>query len=205
MPSLSRHDPGVTRTPATTRDWSDAAARAGALLAVAWLLVLPTFGLGRIDLAGDLGLVAYWTSEVGGTRGLPFLIAALLALVVSRPGLPAQARAREALVLALALAVAAGIGAWANEHLLKPWVGSPRPDLRELFDLGFLPEAPARFYEIGDKATRSARLAQRQTCRLRWRSCATSLRARWTLLKEYRSCSPRRWSARSPSPSVCTR
>ena len=70
------------------------------------------------------------------------------------------ARVRETLVSALALGVLVGGSAWLNEHVVKPAVAAPRPDIRLLAADGLLGMAPTDFYQRGDKAARSHYLEQ---------------------------------------------
>ncbi len=56
-----------------------------------------------------------------------------------------------------------GAGAWINEHLVKPAVAQPRPDIVFLASAAagpVLPEGVGAFYDLPDKASRSRRLEQ---------------------------------------------
>ena len=129
--------------------------------ALAWLAVLPTFALGVVPLEGPLPVSAYWISEVGGPKGLPVVALVLLALFLSRPGPAARHRVTEAVLVIGALAVFLGGGAWLNEHVIKPAFAVPRPNIVALGAAGTLGLSPEAFYDLGDKAARSAWLAER--------------------------------------------
>lgn len=121
-----------------------------AVLPLTWLL--PAF-----DLTAGLARTAIVLSD-SGKYGMPFLCAVALAVVVSRPGLTGARRAREAGALTGSLLLFLGVGAVINEHLVKPALGSPRPNIEELARRGLLTLSPERFYALGDPAARSAYL-----------------------------------------------
>jgi membrane-associated phospholipid phosphatase len=121
-----------------------------------------TFNVPHIDLAGSLALLAYWVAESGGTAGVPLIGLGFTLLLVGRFGLSRKARVVESLVIACALALLLGGGAYLNEHVVKPALAVPRPNIMELATtppvtpaLGMSAEA---FYALPDKAARSSHL-----------------------------------------------
>ncbi len=136
--------------PAAWRQW--------AVLSGVWLLaLLPAFFF-SFPLPPHASLVesAWWLSLSGSKYGLPFVGLLLLFLV---------ARNRQELVLLVLPALLfVGLGAAFNEHLLKPWMNEPRPDIEWLSseEAGpVLPEGAEAFYRIQGKAARSSRLESR--------------------------------------------
>jgi len=125
-----------------------------------WLLVLGTFALPAFDLSGSLGAAAVLAADAGGKLGAPLAAALALALVLTRPGPSAAQRGRELGVLLGALAVFLGGGAWLNEHVVKPRLAVPRPNLVELAAAEALGEDAAAFYARGDKEVRRHRLRE---------------------------------------------
>jgi phosphatidylglycerophosphatase B len=142
--------------------------RLSLLLALMLLSLLPLFyfpvfdgsAAPFFDLDGPLAAVAWWLSLSGSKYGLPVVITALLVLFATRPGGLLMARLRETLVLALGLGVLVGGSAWLNEHVVKPAVAAPRPDILLLAADGRLGMSPMAFYALGDKAARSRYLEQ---------------------------------------------
>lgn len=124
----------------------------------AYLLVLLSFFLPPFSLEGNLALVAYFVAESGGKYGLPFIIIVALSLLIGRKGIAGKRRVWEAVIIVTVAAVVLGGGAYANEHLVKPTLRVPRPNIIELARLGALGRSPEAFYGIGDKAKRSAYL-----------------------------------------------
>ncbi len=112
-------------------------------------LVAPAFWVPLPMPPGAAGEVAWWVSA---TATLPGLLAlGLVALALLRP----QGRQLAWLVVPLVLLLADL--AWINEHLLKPAVASPRPNLVWLTGS----DGAAALYAQGDKQARSEALAQR--------------------------------------------
>ena len=119
--------------------------------------LLPALWL-RFPLPPDSALVelAWWVSLSGSKYGIPLV--GLLLLLVLRPG------RRELPRLVLPALLFLGVGAAFNEHLLKPWLNQPRPDIRWLASPAsgpVLPEGAEAFYRLPDKTARSRRLAHR--------------------------------------------
>jgi len=138
------------------------------LLALMLISLLPLFLFPVFDgskapffaLDGRLAMLAWWLSLSGSKYGLPIVITALLVLFATRPGGAVGTRVRESLLSVLALGVLVGGSAWLNEHVVKPAVAAPRPDIRLLAGDGILGMSPAAFYQLGDKAVRSQYLGQ---------------------------------------------
>jgi len=122
--------------PACSRD----AWRWWALTGGIWLAALLPGFLVRFPLPPTASLVtpAWWLSFSGSKYGLPLV------------GLPAL--------------LFIGLGAAFNEHLLKPWMNEPRPNIRWLASQAsgpVLPEGTKAFYRIPGKEARSSRLQRR--------------------------------------------
>lgn len=120
----------------------------------AWLLLPSSALLPPLDLTGLVALVALAASDSAQRRGMPFIVVAYIALIVSREGIDARQRLRETGAMVFALLLFLGGGAELNEHVVKPYFASPRPDIVEMADRGVLPISPQRFYEIGGKGDR---------------------------------------------------
>ena len=135
---------------------------AGSLLALTYFAPLNPFKSPHLDLTGPLAQAAYWTAESGGKMGIPLIGITMIALLVSRSGIFWKRRAGEALAIVLVLATFLGVGAYLNEHFVKPVFAVPRPNIIELAKKP--PDAPAlkmsvkEFYALPDKASRSAHL-----------------------------------------------
>lgn len=114
-----------------------------------------------VALDGPIARAAVWVSDSGGVGIEPFMALALLTIVVTRPGLAMRTRALEAVVLLGLLLVSLGGMSLANEHLIKPTMAIPRPNIVALADEGVLGLSPDEFYALGDKPERSAYLAGR--------------------------------------------
>ena len=161
-------DQAVIRGPISPKLWR----RLSVLLVLMLLSLLPLFLFPVFDgsaapffaLDGPLATLAWWLSLSGSKYGLPIVIAALLVLFATRPGDRLASRlaprVRETLALALTLGVLVGGSAWLNEHVVKPAVAAPRPDILLLAGDGMLGMSPADFYQLGDKAARSQFLDQ---------------------------------------------
>jgi len=142
---------------------------AAALLPLTWLL--PHF-----DLTAPLARVALWLSD-SGKFGMPFVCAAAVAVVASRPGLTPRARTREVGAMTLALVLFLGVGAVVNEFVVKPRLNSPRPNIEELAQLGLLDLSPERFYALeGDRSAHLRRVLESVHSRF---PMAASIRDHW--------------------------
>jgi len=135
-----------------------------------YALVALTFVVPRLNsieppytnLAGPVGVAAYWVAESGGAMGAPIVCAVMIGVAVGRGGLTRQRRSWEAGVMAGVLLVVLGGGAYLNEHVVKPIFRVPRPDIVELAhtpaDAPALRMSAEAFYNMPDKAARSAYL-----------------------------------------------
>jgi phosphatidylglycerophosphatase B len=125
------------------------------LLSLSYLL--PAFAL-----TGSLAQAAYWIAESGGTVGIPVIGVAMTLLLVTSAGLTAKQRLGETVVIVLVGALALGVGAYVNEHFVKPRFAVPRPNIvalaRDPSEAPALKMSVEDFYALADKATRSAYL-----------------------------------------------
>jgi membrane-associated phospholipid phosphatase len=144
-----------------------------ALAALPLAAVVPAldpYDLPQTSLAGPAADVALALSWSGGWLGIPLLAAALLLLVLGRPGAPPTQRRREVLGIVPALAVVLGGGAWVNEHFVKERLRVPRPNLVELATRPephpILGMSVAEFYALPGKQARSAHLRRVLTPRV---------------------------------------
>jgi phosphatidylglycerophosphatase B len=129
-------------------------ARVARWLVPAWIVLPASALLPALDLTGLIALVALAFSNSAQRYGMPFVVLAYLALIVTRSGLDRRSRLREGGAMVVALALFLVVGAELNEHVVKPAFASPRPDIVELAERGVLPIAPNRFYELGGKRER---------------------------------------------------
>lgn len=129
-------------------------ARVARWVVPAWLLLPSSALLPPLDLTGLVALFALALSDSAQRRGMPFVVVAYIALIVSRAGIDARQRIREASAMVLALLLFLAGGAALNEHVVKPYFASPRPDIVEMADRGVLPISAQRFYALGTKGDR---------------------------------------------------
>lgn len=105
-------------------------------------------------------------TDTASWNQMTVLSVAVVVTLVVRPALERRRRAIELRVLAITMLVALVGMALVNEHIVKPFLGVPRPNIVELADAGILgadiPDADA-FYAVGDKAERRALLGERLT------------------------------------------
>lgn len=135
-------------------------ARWALALAIAYVALLSSWLLPPVALDGPIALASWVVSGTGGKLGAPVVCLAGLALLLTRPGAPALSRKREAALLVGCLLACLGAMAWINEHVIKPGVGAPRPNLAALSASGALGSSPEAFYALGDKDARRARLRE---------------------------------------------
>jgi membrane-associated phospholipid phosphatase len=131
------------------------------IMGPAYACVLLSFVLPIIALDGWLGELAVRVADTGSWRQLPFLVAAMLLLVVSRPGLGGRRRALEGGGFLVVLLLILAGNAELNEAVIKPIFAIPRPNLSALADQGALGIGVDEFYALGDKLTRRAYLGPR--------------------------------------------
>ncbi|PHS23765.1 MAG: hypothetical protein COA83_09145 [Methylophaga sp.] len=111
--------------------------RIGIFVIVTWLLIPLTFLIPLIDsttapyfdLTQPFSLLAYWLSYSGSVSGAPFVVLLMLMLLVTRAGITAQRCWKEGSIIVLIAALFAGEGAWFNEHIVKPQLKLPRPNI----------------------------------------------------------------------------
>ena len=127
----------------------------------AYVFVLASFLLPSIALDGWLANLAVRVADTGSWRQLPLLVAAVLVVVVSRPGLGPRRRALEGLGFLLVLALILAGNAELNEAVIKPAFAIPRPNLSALADQGALGIGVDEFYGLGDKLARREYLTPR--------------------------------------------
>ena len=119
-------------------------------------LLLPAFLLSP-KIPGDDGLLRLWWGLSLSASKYGLVWTALVFFLML--GMPVRSLARVLLPVLLMI----GAGAWVNEHLLKPAVAQPRPNIVFLTSAAagpVLPEGAGAFYDLPDKASRSRRLAQ---------------------------------------------
>lgn len=144
--------------------------RAGIPALMTWLFIPLSFVIPSVDstrapyfdLTDTFSQMVYWVSQSGGTSGAPVVAVLMLFVLVSRNGMTTAQRWKETVAIALLAAVCAGGGAAINEHVVKPELKIPRPNivwLAEENGAGPLGMTPESFYEKGDKEARRVPLA----------------------------------------------
>lgn len=103
-------------------------------------------------------------TDTAGSAQMPWLVVLVLAMVVTRPGVPSRRRGTEAGLLVAAMLIALLGGTLLNEHIIKPAFDIARPNIVQLADSGALgddiPDAEA-FYAVGNKQARREVLGER--------------------------------------------
>jgi phosphatidylglycerophosphatase B len=127
-------------------------------VAVAFAPALPRISLDSWFADGVVRLTdtATWTL-------LTLIASAIVIVVITRKGLTRRRRSVEAAALAITMLVALAGNALLNEHVVKPFLDVPRPNIVALAEAGALgPEIPnaGSFYAVGDKDARRAVLRQ---------------------------------------------
>lgn len=133
--------------------------RAAWWIVPAWAVLSLTYALPQCRLDGLLATYAVAISATATLWGIPFAAVVATGLLVSRPGMTVVGRVIESTVVLGVLLVAMGGGAYVNEHVVKPRLAVPRPNVMMLADTGALGMTADEFYSLPDKATRSRRLA----------------------------------------------
>ncbi len=136
--------------------------RLALVLGPAFALVLVSFALPEIPL--DTPFADFWVrvSDTAYWSFMPVVCVVVVLLVVSRPGIDGRRRAVEAVVATVALLVVVAGNAQVNEHVIKPALAVPRPNIVTLAETGALgPQITeaADFYALGDKDARRQFLA----------------------------------------------
>lgn len=142
--------------------------KTGLAIILTWLLIPLAFVIPLLDsttapyfdLTQPFAQLAYWFSFSGGISGAPFIILLMLLLLISRAGISAQQRWKEAVIIILITVISVGGGAAINEHIIKPQLKLPRPNIVWLADTGALEMTAAELYAIGNKEARRAPLAK---------------------------------------------
>jgi len=130
--------------------------RLTALLVVSILALASSAAAPAIELDSWVAVVAWAVSASGGRIGTP----TMLVLGVSWLAITGTCSVRRPVLALLLLGTLVGVlaaTAWANEHLIKPAVGAPRPNIRELGRLGVIPSVD-EFYRIEGKEQRTEEL-----------------------------------------------
>ena len=110
-----------------------------------------------VDLTGAVALIAWVFAESGQTFGIVTIAAALLVVLVTRPGPSRRTRLLEVVVMiAVSLLVLYG-GKLINDHVVKPAVDVARPNIVQLSELDLLGMDVDSFYEM-PQASRSEHL-----------------------------------------------
>jgi len=135
--------------------------RALKLLLPALALVIAIGFLPAVPLDSPIAQAAVWVADSGSAKVEPWIALLLLLIVVTRPGLALRTRVFEGVVLLGVLLLALGGMSLVNEHLIKPAMAIPRPNIIALAEQGVLGLNPDDFYALGDKPVRSAYLAER--------------------------------------------
>ena len=138
------------------RDVADVLAHTGRWIVPAYaLLLLPTVvdrldpaGEPNFDLTGVVPLVAWVLAESGQTLGIVAIAAALLVVLITRPGASGRVRTIEAAVMIVVSLLTLYGGKLLNDHVVKPAIGVARPNIVQLEELGVLGMNSDRFYEM---------------------------------------------------------
>ena len=122
--------------------------------------------LPSIDLGSSFADAMVRVSDTASWTQLPFLALVVVLAAVTRPGLSTSRRSIEAgITIVVMLVVLAGNGLL-NEHVVKPAIGVPRPNIVTLAEDGTLgPEISTGddFYATGSKSERRGLLHERLT------------------------------------------
>jgi len=116
-----------------------------------------------LDLTQVTAQWAYCLSWSAGKQGAGWIALVMLLLLLFAQRIDMRTKIRQFIILLLVIALCAGAGAALNEHLLKPALHVPRPDIISLAGeqgtgpLGMTADA---FYALGNKAQRSHYLQQ---------------------------------------------
>lgn len=120
---------------------------------------LLSFALPAISLDGWLADVTVRITDTAVRRSMPWLLALLIVVVISRGGLTVRRRTVEVVAILITALVAGAIITIVNEQGIKPLVASPRPNLVAVAESGVLgdqyPDAES-IYAVGDKDDRRA-------------------------------------------------
>ena len=127
-----------------------------AIAAMALALLMPAFLLSPVFSGSDEFLKLWWGLSLSASKYGLIWTALGFSLLLETSG-------RQLFRLLLPLLLIIGLGAWINEHLIKPAVAQPRPNIMFLASAAAgpaIPEGAAAFYRLPDKASRSQRLEE---------------------------------------------
>jgi len=128
-------------------------------MAVTWGALWLTFVLPAIHLDGWLAVWIWRITLTGGLIGVLTLAIICAVVLTLRRLSPARRIAREFICHIVVLGVLLGGGALLNEHILKPALAVPRPNIVALSESGALGVTPEAFYESMTKDERRDHLA----------------------------------------------
>lgn len=133
--------------------------RLALVLGPTFALVVTSFALPAIPL--DTAFADFWVrvSDTAYWSFMPVVCAIVVLVIISRPGIDGRRRGLEAGVATVALLVVVAGNAQVNEHVIKPALAVPRPNIVTLAETGALGPTiteAADFYALGDKDDRRA-------------------------------------------------
>lgn len=116
-----------------------------------------------IWLSGNVAVAAWFVSATGSVYGIPWIAAVLIWWKVRADPRGKRAQVRGFLYMSVLLLVVVGGGSYLNEHVVKPGIHQPRPNIMQLGSVP--PGAPIlgmsadRFYALPNNGERSEILA----------------------------------------------
>ena len=126
-----------------------------------FLLALLSYALPEIALDTSFADAVVVLTDTTYWGQLPIISGVVMLLIVSRAGLSARRRMVEAGSMIGAMLVVLLAWALVNEHLIKPAIASPRPNIVALAEAGELGVgSPDAFYALGDKDERRDHLRE---------------------------------------------
>jgi phosphatidylglycerophosphatase B len=129
-------------------------------MVVAWAALLLSFWLPSINLDSSFAAwVVRWTNT-GDVTSTILIGLALAGLLSFGRTLTWRRRLQELLIHILVLALLQGGGALVNEHLLKPLLAIPRPNIVWLAEQGVLEMPAEHFYSSMDRGERRTHLEE---------------------------------------------
>ncbi len=130
-------------------------------ITLAGIAIIVTTGLSallpEIALDATFADAVVHLTDTGSIKLLPYLLLAMIAIIVSRPGITGKRRGIEAATALVTMLVVGLAFTSFNEYAIKPLFGVPRPNIATLAESGALgPEYPDgdSFYAAGDKQER---------------------------------------------------
>jgi phosphatidylglycerophosphatase B len=130
-------------------------------ISLAGIAIILTTGLSALlpDVALDTAFAdaVIRLTDTASIKLLPYLLLAMIAIVISRPGISTRRRTIEAATALVTMLLVGLTLTNFNEHGIKPLFGVPRPNIADLAESGALgPEYPDgdAFYAAGDKQDR---------------------------------------------------